>query len=76
LRYDSTDPQTVQPAHGVREEEGIAAGLVVVGLLVLLRLAGLPRRRARRPDARLPRRRTRPTSSGDVSGHVRLLGGP
>lgn len=71
LRYDPRHPSTVQPAHGVREEEIIAAVLLVVGLVALLRSLRLPRRRQRRRSGRI---RTRAGSGRDATGHVRVLG--
>lgn len=72
IRYDPQHPGTVHPAHGVREEEIIAGALLLVGLFVLLRCLGLPRRRHR--SRRGGRIRTRASSGGSASGHVRLLG--
>jgi hypothetical protein len=71
LTYDPQHLKTVQPAHGVREEEGIAGGVLLVALLVLLRTLGLPRRRNRRDGRRI---RTRAGSGSDATGHVRILG--
>jgi hypothetical protein len=70
LKYDPQHPATVHPAKGVREEEGIAAGAVVLGLLVLLFFTGLLRRRGRRRGQRV---RTRSLASQDATGHVRLV---
>jgi hypothetical protein len=73
LRYDPQHPATVHPAHGVREEEGIALGLFLLGLLIALRCYGLPhRRRHRRRGSRV---RTRGGGSGEAHGHVRVVGG-
>lgn len=70
LRYDPLNPSTVQPAHGVVEEEIIAGVVMVVGLLGFLRCIGaLHRRRGRRR----PRVRTRGGTSYDMHGHVRVL---
>jgi hypothetical protein len=73
LRYDPQHPSTVQPALGVREEEAIAGGALLVSLLVLMRSLHLPRRRRRRRGGG-PRIRTRPGSGRDATGHVRILG--
>jgi hypothetical protein len=73
LRYDPRHPSTVQPARGVREEEAIAGGALLVSLLVLMRALHLPRRRHRRRGGG-SRIRTRPGSGRDATGHVRLLG--
>jgi hypothetical protein len=70
LTYDPQHPATVHPAKGVREEEGIAAGALVLGLLVLLACSGLLRRRRRRRGHRV---RTRSLASQDATGHVRLV---
>lgn len=70
LRYDPQHPTAVQPAHGVREEEAIAAILLLIAVIVCLRCIGLLRRRGRRRS----RVRTRGGSSRDMGGHVRLSG--
>lgn len=70
VKYDPRHPATVQPANGVREEEGIAAGALVLGLLLLLAVMGLLRRRGRRRGQRV---RTRSLASQDATGHVRLV---
>jgi hypothetical protein len=71
LRYDPRHPKTVEPAHGVREEEIIVGVALLMGLLALLRALRLPRRRKRRRGARI---RTRAVSGPDATGHVRILG--
>lgn len=70
LKYDPRHPTTVHPAKGVREEEGIAAGALILGLLVLLACLGVRGRRRRRHG---PRVRTRSLASQDATGHVRLV---
>jgi hypothetical protein len=71
LKYDPQHPTTVQPAHGVVEEEAIGAAMFVFGLLFALRCYGLPRRRrGRRRGSRV---RTRGGSSPDQHGHVRVF---
>ena len=71
LKYDPQHPSTVHPAHGVREEEGIALALLLVGLLAALRCYGLPHRRRHR--RRGPRVRTRGGMGGEAHGHVRVV---
>lgn len=71
LKYDPQHPKTVHPAHGVREEEGIALALAVVGLFAALRCYGLPHRRRHR--RRGPRVRTRGGFGGEAHGHVRVV---
>jgi hypothetical protein len=71
LRYDPRHPKTVQPAHGVREEEIIVGVALLLSLLALMRTLHLPRRRKRRRGARI---RTRSVSGPDATGHVRVLG--
>lgn len=70
VTYDPQHPATVHPAKGVREEEGIAAGALVLGLIVLLACTGVPGRRRRRRGTRV---RTRSLASQDATGHVRLV---
>jgi hypothetical protein len=72
LKYDPRHPKTVEPAHGVREEEIIVGVVLLLSLVALLRSLRLPRRRhKRRRGARI---RTRGLSGGDATGHVRILG--
>lgn len=70
LKYDPLHPSTVQPAHGVVEEEIIAGVVMLVGLVGFLRCIGLPRRRRGRRRTRV---RARGGTSYDMHGHVRVL---